>query len=139
VAVVAVLLVGVSVLVWRLADRPAPATTSTTIPDSFDGRWVGEGVTGDGSHGDFTTLLVRGLSTARIDSASSACYSGSLTVTAATDSELTMHFVSQASGCNTWTVVFSHSSSGQQLTMSVAPDSNVIHETRFQIPLTRQA
>jgi hypothetical protein len=136
-AVVAVLLVAGAIAAWRLAGGTAAA--STTIPASFDGRWAGQGIAGDGSAAAFDTRLVTGLNTAQMTSVNSACYSGSLAVTRATDSALTMRFTPQADGCNTWTVVFSHSTSDQQLTMSVDPDSTVIHETRFQISLTRQA
>jgi hypothetical protein len=135
-AAITALLVVAGIVGWRLVDQASP---STTIPASFDGRWVGTGGTGDGSTGEFTALLAEGLSSGRLQSGSSSCFGGSLTVTEATDSELTMRFAPGASGCNQWTVVFTHSTtSDKKLVMSVDPDSNVNYESKFQIPLTRQ-
>ena len=136
VAAIAALLVVVGFAAWRLVDEPTP---STTIPASFDGKWVGEGATGDGGTAEFTALLAEGLNTGRLESGASSCYGGSLTVTEATDSELTMRFAPGADGCNPWTIAFTHDGgSDSSLVMSVDPDSNVNYESKFQIKLARR-
>ena len=64
--IAALLLVVAGVVVWRLVAGPA---TTTTIPASFDGRWVGEGVDGEGSLAKFTATLAEGLSKGQLRAA----------------------------------------------------------------------
>jgi len=60
-----------------------------------------------------------------------------LTVGDATDSRLTMRFRPDGTGCNAWTVVFTHLSGGR-LKMAVDPDSDINYEREFEVPMTRQ-
>jgi len=128
---VAALLVG-GLVTWRVVDQ---AGHSSTIPASFDGRWVGEGVTRDGSV-VFTATLGEDLHVGRLASDGSSCYGGPLTVSDATDSRLTMRFDPDGQGCGTpWTVAFTHASDGD-LRMAVDPDVN--YESKFEVRLARQ-
>ena len=134
--IAALLLVVAGVVVWRLVAGPA---TTTTIPASFDGRWVGEGVDGEGSPAKFTASLAEGLSKGQLQSGNSSCYGGPLTVKKATDEELTMRFAPTGTdGCVPWTVVFRHNSRVDgELVMSVDPDSSTFYRSEFEIPLSR--
>ena len=132
-ALAAVLLVG-GTLTWRVVDAQGH---STTIPASFAGTWKGTGPTSDGSTADFTSSLSEGLQLGRLSSGSSSCYGGPLTVSDATSSRLTTRFAPDGTGCNAWTVVFTHLSGGA-LQMAVDPDNSVNHESRFEIRMTRQ-
>jgi len=136
-ALTAVLLLVAGIVTWRLVDLRAQP--STTIPASFDGNWVGQGAAGTHPSAGFETQLVQGLNIAQLRSLNSACYSGSLTVTEATDAKLTMRLAPQGADCSPWTVVFTHSpTSDGQLVMSVDPDNTVSRESEFQIPLRRK-
>jgi hypothetical protein len=48
-----------------------------------------------------------------------------------------MRFTPERTGCNPWTVVFTHLSGGD-LKMAVDPDSSVDYELEFEVWLTRQ-
>lgn len=137
-AAIAALLVVVGIVAWRVIDDQT--THSTTVPASFDGKWVGEGITEDGSTAEFTATLAEGLQTGRLDSGASSCYGGPLTVTDATDSTLNTRFEPGNRDCNKWTVVFTHDlDANHGLIMSVDPDSNVNnYESKFQIKLKYQ-
>jgi hypothetical protein len=136
VSAVAVLLLVAGAVVWLLVGS---TETPTVIPASFDGKWVGEGSTGDTSEAGFTALLGEGLSTGQLQSGNSSCYGGSLKVVEATDSELTMRFSPGESDCNPWTVVFTHATgSDDALVMSVDPDSSDDYEQEFEVELARQ-
>jgi hypothetical protein len=124
----AALLVG-GVVTWRVLDQ---AAHSTTIPASFDGQW--QGTSADGVV--FTATLGRDLQLGRL-SGHSECHGGQLTVEDATDSRLTMRFTPKSTGCNPWTVVFTHLSGGD-LKMAVDPDSSVSYEQEFEVRMTRQ-
>jgi hypothetical protein len=130
---VAVLLVG-GLVTWRVVDQ---AAHSSTIPASFDGRWVGEGVTTWHVSAVFTATLREDLRVGRLASDESSCYGGPLTVSDATDSRLTTRFDPDGQDCNPWTVEFTHASGGA-LRMAVNPDSNVDNESEFEVRLTRQ-
>ena len=123
---------------WRLLDEPT-TTTTTTIPASFDGRWVGEGVDGEGSTAEFTATLAEGSRKGQLSSGNSSCYGGSLTVKEATDEELTMRFAPGGTdGCVPWTVVFRHNTRVDgELVMAVDPDSSTDYKSEFEIPLSR--
>jgi uncharacterized caspase-like protein len=131
-ALAALLLVG-GWVTWMVVDQ---AAHSTTIPASFDGSWTGEGRVWDGVV-QFNATLGEGLHVGRLASGASSCYNGPLTVSDATDSQLTTRFVSDNAECNPWTVVFTHLPRGD-LRMAVDPDSNVSYESEFEVRLTRQ-
>ena len=136
--IAALLLVVAGFVVWQVVDDPA-TTSTTTIPASFDGRWVGEGVDGEGSVAEFTATLAEGLSQGQLSSGNSSCYGGPLTVKKATDEELTMRFAPNGTdGCVPWTVVFRHNSRVDgELVMAVDPDSSTQYRSEFEIPLSR--
>jgi hypothetical protein len=139
--ITALLLVLAGVVVWRLVSGPTTSTTTTTttIPASFDGRWVGTGVDGDGSTVEFTATLAEGLSQGQLASGNSSCYGGTLTVKEATDEELTTRFAPGGTdGCVPWTVVFRPNSRVDgELVMSIDPDPSPVYRSEFEIPLTR--
>jgi len=118
---------------WWFLDRTGH---STTVPDSFDGEWVGEGIpTGYTDPVTFTATLVRGHHLANLNSGASSCFGGALTVTDATNDRLTTRFVSDNPKCNQWTVVFTHLS-GDDLKMAVDPDSNENYEHEFEATMS---
>jgi Caspase domain len=131
-ALAALLLVG-GWVTWMVVDQ---AAHSTTIPSSFDGSWTGQGAVWDGVV-QFNATLGEGLHVGRLASGASSCYNGPLTVSDATDSQLTTRFVSDNAECNPWTVVFTHLPGGD-LRMAVDPDSNVSYESEFEVRLARQ-
>ena len=108
---------------------------STTIPASFDGEWTGTRAGG----AEFTATLDEGLQLGGLHSGASSCFAGTLTVSDATDSQLTMRFTPdpQATGCNPWTVVFTHLP-GAALKMAVDPDPHVPRESEFEVRMTRR-
>ncbi|TCO33100.1 caspase domain-containing protein [Kribbella steppae] len=127
----AALLVG-GVVTWRVLDQ---AVDAKTIPESFDGKW--QGARADGTV--FTAPLGKELQKAELAGSTSACYNGTLAVSDATDSRLTMRFAPtpQGAGCNPWTVVFTHLSGGD-LRMAVDPDSGGYDESEFEVRMSRQ-
>jgi len=126
----AALLVG-GVVTWRVLDQ---AAHSTTIPASFDGSWQGT----DSARAEFTATLGKDLRLGELASGASSCYNGTLTVSDATDSRLTMRFTPAGQAdCIPWTVVFTHLSGGD-LKMAVDPDSSVNYVPEFEVRMTRQ-
>ncbi len=117
---------------WRVLDQ---AAHSTTIPASFDGKW--RGTASDGA--EFTATLGKDLRLGQLArGASSSCYNGTLTVSDATDSRLTMRFTPAGQAdCIPWTVVFTHLSGGD-LKMAVDPDSSVNYQPEFEVRMARQ-
>jgi hypothetical protein len=122
----AALLVG-GVATWRVLDQ---AGHSKSIPASFDGQWH---VT-DPAHGGFTATLVKDLQRGHLRT--DVCQ-GNLTVVDATDSRLETRFAPVGTGCNPWTVVFTHLPGGD-LKMAVDPDSSLNYEQEFEVKMTRQ-
>lgn len=134
--VAALVLLAGGLVAWLAVD-PAGQEQSTTIPASFDGIWIGSGPATDGSTAEFTATLGEGLRIGRLNSGSSSCYGGKVTVQDATDSKLTMRFTPAPPDCNPWTVVFTHLDSGD-LRMSVDPDSNIDYQQEFEIRMQHQ-
>ncbi len=131
-AIAIVLLVG-GILAWQQKTGH-----SSTIPSSFDGVWVGNGPIPDESQdAEFTARLGEGQSVAQLSSGNSSCYAGPLSVSDATESELTTSFVSSADpseGCPDWTVTFTHD--GDDLIMHVDPESSTNNRPDFEIRLS---
>jgi hypothetical protein len=134
-AVAAVVLVGGGAAWWLLAQPKH----STTIPESFDGRWVGQAPTGRAPTGAvFTAALGKDLRLGRLTSDDSSCYNGLLTVTDATEARLVMHFAPGNKDCNAWTVVFTPITEGV-LKMAVDPDVRLEDEQGFEVRMTRKS
>lgn len=134
---VAVLVAAVLLVAGVVTSRIlAQAAHSTTIPASFDGEWQGSTSANRNSGAMFTATLGKDLHLGQLASGASGCYNGVLTVSDATDSQLTMRFAPVSQTCNPWTVVFTHLSGGD-LKMAVDPDSNV-NEQEFEVRMTRQ-
>jgi len=133
-ALLAVVVVAAGLIAWGVFDNQQPEAHSTTIPASFDGRWTG-------GKEDWTADLGAGLHQGRLESGNSSCYEGTLTVSDATDSQLTTRFDPDpppSEGCNQWTVVFTHLPGGD-LKMAVNPDPSVTnYEPEFTETLSRQ-
>jgi hypothetical protein len=133
-ALAAFTVLAAGLVTWRLFDQQQQEAHSTTIPASFDGFWTG-------GEEDWTATLGEGLSQGQLRSGSSSCYEGTLTVSDATDSQLTTRFDPKpppSEGCNKWTVVFTLLSGGG-LKMAVDPDPSVTNpEQEFEARLTRQ-
>lgn len=129
VAVAAALIVAGVVTWWVLGRAP-----QTTIPESFDGEWQGA----NADNQVMTAALDKNQQLGNLQSGANGCYNGSLAVSEATDSRLTMRFTpTDPAACNTWTTVFTHLSGGG-LSMTVDSDSNLYHETDFIIRMTKQ-
>jgi hypothetical protein len=130
-ALAAAALLVAGAVTWRVLDQ---AAHSTTIPASFDGQWHGT----DPARGQFTATLGKDLRLGQLRNGASSCYEGTLTVSGATDSRLTMRFTSRNQvECIPWTVVFTHLSGGD-LKMAVDPDSSVNYQPEFEVRMARQ-
>jgi hypothetical protein len=128
----AALLVG-GVVTWRVLDQ---AAHSTTIPESFDGKW--RGCCGP-YETQFTATLGKELQKGQLSGGGNSCFEGPLTVSGdATDSRLTMRFAPVGQeGCSPWTVVFTHLSGGD-LSMAVDPDPGGNVTAEFEVEMNRQ-
>jgi hypothetical protein len=82
--------------------------------------------------------LGKDLHLGQLTSTKTACYSGTFTISNATDSRLTSRFAPQgALPCSQWTVVFTHLSGGD-LRMAVDPDGTAAAEPEFEVRMSRQ-
>jgi hypothetical protein len=134
IAVLAVVVALIGFAGWRVLGG---GDASSTIPSSFDGKWVGTGPTYDTTEATFEVVLDEGLRIAQMSSGASSCYGGALRVTEATDAKLTTRFTSVNPECSKWGVVFTHADgTDDQLVMSVDPDGNTYNP--FEIKLDRQ-
>jgi hypothetical protein len=125
-------------LVWRAFDEPA---TSTTIPASYDGEWVGTGAPGSESPSEWTVFLSEGLQVAKVQNGASSCYGGTLRVTEATDAELHARFTPDTADtdCEKATVVFTRNAEVDGgIVMHVDPDPSFDRVPEFEVPMTRQ-